>query len=81
MGLFDTVLVNCPNCGKEHKMQSKSGECLLEVYTLAYCPPDVLEDVNRHAPVNCECGTSFMVENRHVIDITEADNEYNKWTL
>ena len=53
MGLYDSVMVKCPNCGTENEFQSKSGDCLLEDYTLENCPDDVLENVNRHAPIDC----------------------------
>lgn len=63
MGMFDTVLVPCPNCGKLEEVQSKGGECLLFTYELNEAPFDVLSDVNRHAPFNCEnCDTNFKVE-------------------
>lgn len=62
MGMYDIVLVPCPNCGKEEEFQSKSGECLLLGYKLSECPADVLRDVNRHSPYECEeCGTKFAV--------------------
>jgi RNase P subunit RPR2 len=60
MGCYDTVIVPCPKCGTEAEFQSKGGDCLLRVYSLADCPEDVLSDVNRHAPYTCEkCGTIF----------------------
>jgi len=63
MGCFDTVLIDCPNCGEEYEAQSKGGECTLSYYTLENCPMDVLEDVNRHAPFTCDnCKTKFKVE-------------------
>jgi len=62
MGMFDTVMVPCPRCGREAEFQSKGGECLLREYGLETCPKDVLSDVNRHAPAKCEsCGTLFEV--------------------
>ena len=63
MGCFDNVLVRCPTCGTPSEFQSKGGDCLLRVYRLENCPDDVLSDVNRHAPNQCEqCNTSFRVE-------------------
>lgn len=63
MGVYDSVMVKCPNCGKKNEFQSKSGDCLLRVYTLKNCPDDVLENVNRHSPQNCiRCGFSFEVD-------------------
>lgn len=61
MGMYDTVLVKCPSCKKKHEFQSKSGECFLGVYTLKNCPDSVMENINRHAPVTCECRTLFKV--------------------
>jgi len=62
MGMYDTVMVPCPNCDKETEFQSKSGACSLQVVKLEQCPEDILSDVNRHAPYKCECGTSFEVD-------------------
>jgi hypothetical protein len=62
MGMYDTVMVKCPSCGKKNEFQSKGGDCLLSVYTLKICPDDVLSDVNRHAPYECRCGVSFMID-------------------
>ena len=62
MGMYDTVYVNCPNCGEEHEFQSKGGECLLDCFTLENCPLDVLSNVNRHSPYLCDCGTEFDVD-------------------
>lgn len=62
MGCFDSVMVPCPSCGVEREFQSKSGECILKTYKLKDAPADVLEDVNRHAPLQCDCGVYFMVE-------------------
>lgn len=63
MGMYDTVMVPCPQCGKRAEFQSKSGECHLETYSLDDAPDDVLLDVNRHAPMDCgKCGARFGVE-------------------
>lgn len=83
MGLYDSVIVNCPQCGKEKEFQSKSGDCLLEVYTLEDCPRDVIENINRHSPYKCDCGILFQVDisTRKAIvvdgDKNEKDRAYN----
>lgn len=66
MGLYDTVMAPCPDCGTRSEFQSKGGACLLRTWTLpeeaADIPADVLSDVNRHAPNECgECGTQYYV--------------------
>jgi hypothetical protein len=62
MGMFDTVLVKCPKCGEENAFQSKSGECVMEYYALENCPDNVLFNVNRHSPYQCDCGTLYEVD-------------------
>ena len=34
MGMFDTFVYDCPNCGKEATSQTKLGECLLLSLTI-----------------------------------------------
>ena len=60
--MYDTVIVKCPKCGTEHEFQSKSGECFLGVYTLENCLDDVMVNVNRHSPYDCDCGAVFEVD-------------------
>ena len=62
MGMYDSVIVECPKCGEQHYFQSKSGECMLDVYTLDDCPDDVMADVNRHSPYKCYCGSFIQVD-------------------
>jgi len=63
MGCYDTVMVPCPSCGNREPFQTKSGECLLKEYDLEDAPQEVLGDVNRHAPYDCQkCGASFYVK-------------------
>lgn len=67
MGCYETVLVPCPKCGEEYPAQSKGGPCEMATYKLADAPADVLSDVNRHAPFNCDkCGMIFEVAVRGV---------------
>ncbi len=76
--MFDTVWVKCPNCGEENEFQSKSGGCSLRNYDLINCPEDVLQNVNRHSPCDCDCGTSYEVDvpNRMAI-ISQSKNYTN----
>lgn len=62
MGVYDTVEVPCPECGRIEYFQSKSGKRLMANYTLQDVPDDVLKDINRHAPCKCiDCQTLFFV--------------------
>lgn len=68
MGMFDTIYVNCPNCGEQNEFQTKSGQCTLECYTLEDCPSDALYNANRHSPNECSCGASLSIDiNRRVV--------------
>ena len=61
--MFDSVWVKCPQCGEENDFQSKSGECILGNYNLDECPEDVLQNINRHSPIECEeCGCKYEVD-------------------
>ena len=63
MGMFDSVYIPCPKCGLRQEAQSKSGDCLLRVYSIEDVPEDVMWNINRHAPFKCEaCGSLFEVE-------------------
>lgn len=63
MGVYDTVWVECPSCSHKNDFQSKSGECILEHYSLEDCPDNVLHNVNRHAPIECDnCGAKYEVD-------------------
>lgn len=62
MGMFDTLLIRCPNCGEIHEQQTKTDPCLLLDYELHAAPLDVLAYV-AHRAIKClECGNHFLVE-------------------
>ena len=62
MGMFDSLYVNCSKCKKQLEFQSKSGECLLSVYTKESLTPQVAIGMNRDI-VKCKsCGNSFKLE-------------------
>lgn len=57
MGVYDTIYFPCPNCGEEICAQSKSGPCVLDVFSADKVPLDVAQNANRHAPFKCcKCG-------------------------
>jgi len=62
MGCYDTIIINCPKCNEEHYFQSKSGDCVLNNYSLENCPNDVLFDANRHSPYKCNCGLKLSID-------------------
>ena len=63
MGMYDTIVIDCPKCKEPYHAQSKGGSCLLENYYFPNVPRDVLSDINRHAPFVCDkCKTQFFVD-------------------
>jgi len=55
MGMFDSLIVKCPDCGEEVEFQSKAGECMLACYSLDDCPPGILGDLD-NVSEKCQCG-------------------------
>lgn len=61
MGMFDSTIVPCPNCGKPVEFQSKEGVCQMEVYTLETAPPEILISI-MNDPAWCrDCGGWFAL--------------------
>lgn len=68
MGVYDTVLVKCPSCGAEMQFQTKSGPCTLGEYLLHTAPEDVMNDVNRHSPMECHgCNRFWEIKRKYAI--------------
>ena len=45
--MFDSVILKCPSCGEGTlEWQSKSGPCMLKVYTLENVPPHVAGELD-----------------------------------
>jgi len=55
MGMFDSVIVYCPNCGQANEFQSKAGECLLNEYSLNNAPPEILLDLKDEKQICPKC--------------------------
>lgn len=82
MGMFDTVMIPCPKCGELYDAQTKSGDCLLRYYDWPSegatnpAPYDVMNDINRHAPYTCQCGTKFQVKTVRETVVTVVPGEW-----
>lgn len=64
MGVFDSVYVPCPGCGKRHELQSKAGECCLDCFDLDNAPAVILADLGTHPDeeYTCDvCGCEFRL--------------------
>lgn len=61
MGMFDSLYVKCPKCGKEVEFQSKSGRCCMDNYNKNNLRPEVAVGINGDI-VECEfCQTNIKL--------------------
>lgn len=62
MGMYDSLSVNCPKCKKGLQLQSKSGACMLDVFTKEDLPVHVALGLDRDV-VECQfCKTNWRFE-------------------
>lgn len=77
MGMYDTVWVKCPHCGKRTDMQSKSGDCCLDNYELKDAPIEVVADlISGRGWTKCTwCSKNIKIElvNRPVYRATTGE--------
>jgi len=61
MGMFDTVIVPCPKCGKQLEFQSKAGPCMLKRYNYKSVPPEIANSIDGDSET-CSCGQFVALE-------------------
>jgi hypothetical protein len=62
MGMFDSVMVTCPKCGKLTEFQSKAGKRMLLTYEESHVPTGIAADLSGkeghcdecRAPITCQ---------------------------
>ena len=55
MGVFDSVWLKCPECGRDVEFQSKQGRCTLAFYQQDHVPVAIAADLNGRTR-ECVCG-------------------------
>jgi len=61
MGMFDSVYAPCARCGNHIEIQSKAGECCLQIFSINSVPIAVADDLDGEV-VHCEkCETTNVV--------------------
>ena len=61
MGMYDTVLIRCPNCNSAIEEQSKAGECTLQWLSEESVPTDIADDIIG-STIECGgCGTVVTI--------------------
>lgn len=65
MGMFDSVLVKCPSCGKEVEFQSKARgwNCYLNSFRVNKVPEEIALDLDSSIE-ECTCGTKIILKYR-----------------
>lgn len=61
MGMFDSVIVECPKCQGELEYQSKAGECLLHRYPIDAVPMEIAADIDGEWDYCETCKESFQI--------------------
>lgn len=61
MGMFDSVYINCPQCGQQIEYQSKAGGCNLDKYDINNVPPRIGGDIIGDEQ-QCRCGATIRIE-------------------
>lgn len=62
MGMFDTVIFGCPNCGKHVEIQTKAGKCNLGKIPCYEIPIEIALSIEGEY-VRCEnCDNSFQIK-------------------
>ena len=62
MGMFDSIMFDCPGCGNELEIQSKAGDCLLDRFSSESVPLHIAQDIC-HEQTYCEkCDRWFRVK-------------------
>jgi hypothetical protein len=61
MGCFNTINIDCPNCGKTHHFQSKSGSCELQTWSISAMPPEDISGIVGDTVVCSVCHVIYGV--------------------
>jgi len=84
MGMFDEILMECPNCGQMIYEQSKSGPCIMARYDFNNAPQEVLADLLHFDDIWCdECGVGidvkakFYIQGKKDVEPTISDEGIN----
>ncbi len=71
MGMFDSIMVKCPECGKEVEFQSKSGACCCDYTTLeeAIQTQDAAILGLNTQKEKCKCGRELELRLRYDVEV------------
>lgn len=81
MGMFDTVVTNCPKCGERNEIQTKAGDCCLDVYEIDSVPVEIARSLDGQERWCDKCGHKYKtvwpsrVPARVAMDVRDIDYE------
>ncbi len=61
MGSFDSIVVDCPNCGSQVEFQSKAGDCRGNTYTIDKVPTMIAASIDGNVEC-CSCGYELRIK-------------------
>lgn len=62
MGMYDSVITACPDCGDEVEFQSKAGSCIGARYSLSRVPASIAEDIHDDSVVCRGCHRTVTIK-------------------
>ena len=68
MGMFDSLIVQCPSCSQDVEFQSKGGKCQLIRYTCVNVTMDVLGDCINDEE-ECACDKILGLQSQSLIRV------------
>jgi len=69
MGMFDTLVIDCPECYEQVEIQSKAGRCCMDTYNIYTVPDEILLSL-RDKHIVCEkCGHIVTISFNRVINL------------
>lgn len=77
MGMFDTLYVECPECGREQGIQTKAGMCTLADYTVENAPNTVIADMDGEW-FSCSCGFNRKMKTKVELGFEEHQGDETK---
>jgi len=78
MGMFDEILIPCPDCNGLIYKQSKSGQCVLGTYHFSNAPKDALAGLLKEDEITCEhCEAEITIDAKFFV--VSNSSKYNKY--
>jgi len=71
MGVYNTILVNCPGCGALVEFQSKSGSSSMSVFRISAMPYKDLKDIIGESWSCGNCGNLVRISEVGEIDASD----------